>query len=58
MEVTVTDNGPTPARTDTATVTINVNDVNEFDPDLGDQSFNADENVANGTAVGTLPAAR
>jgi len=55
LTVEVTDDG-TPAMSDTATVTINLNDVNEFDPALGDATFSLPENSANGTAVGTLGA--
>ncbi len=50
LTVQVEDNG---ALTDTATVTINLNDVNET-PVLNNQSFAVNENAANGTSVGAL----
>ncbi|HEX7028144.1 MAG TPA: cadherin domain-containing protein, partial [Gammaproteobacteria bacterium] len=40
---------------DTATVTVNVNDVNET-PNINNQTFSINENAANGSAVGTIPA--
>ncbi|HEX5056154.1 MAG TPA: cadherin domain-containing protein [Gammaproteobacteria bacterium] len=41
--------------TDTATVTVNLSNANEA-PVVNDQSFNINENSANGTAVGTVAA--
>ncbi|MBC8876496.1 MAG: cadherin domain-containing protein [Planctomycetes bacterium] len=41
--------------TDTASVTINLNDVNET-PTAGDATFTLDENSANGTTAGTVAA--
>jgi hypothetical protein len=41
--------------TATATVTINLNDLNEA-PVVNNQSFRVDENTANGTSVGTVSA--
>ena len=38
---------------DQATITINLTDVNEA-PEINDQSFNIDENTANGQQIGTL----
>ncbi|MDG2220770.1 MAG: cadherin domain-containing protein [Rubripirellula sp.] len=40
---------------DTATITINVNDLNE-DPTVEDQTFSVAENVPNGTVVGSIEA--
>ena len=40
--------------TDTASVTINLNDLNEA-PTINDAAFNVDENATNGTAVGNVP---
>ncbi|MFZ6026726.1 MAG: cadherin domain-containing protein [Chloroflexota bacterium] len=54
LTVQVTDNG-TPALSDTAAVTINLNDVNES-PTVNPATFSLDENSANGTAVGTVTA--
>ena len=56
LTVQVSDGGPAPARTDTATVTINLTDVNEFAPVLNDATFSVAENSANGTSVGTVTA--
>jgi len=56
LTVEVSDGGPGPARTDTAPVTVNLTDVNEFAPVLDDAAFNISENSANGAAVGTLAA--
>ncbi len=52
LNVTVDDGN---GGTDTATVTINLNDVNDA-PVVNDQSFAVDENSANGTVVGTISA--
>jgi len=52
LTVQVSDGGPGTARTDTATVTINVTDVNEFDPVLSDATFSVAENSVNGTSAG------
>ena len=54
LDVEVTDGG-TPGLTDTATITINVNDLNEV-PVVNDQAFPIDENVGNGTVVGNIAA--
>ena len=54
LTVQVTDSG-TPGLTDTATVTINLNNLNET-PVVNDQSFPVNENAANGTVVGTVAA--
>ena len=56
LTVQVSDSGPGTARTDTAAVTINVTDVNEFDPVLNEATFSIAENSANGTSVGTVSA--
>jgi hypothetical protein len=37
-----------------ATVTVNINDVNDIPPVLNASVFSSDENIANGTNVGTL----
>ena len=50
----VTDTGA-PGLTDTATVTINLNNLNEA-PIVNDQSFSMNENAAKGTVVGTVVA--
>ncbi|HEX2836410.1 MAG TPA: cadherin domain-containing protein [Thermoanaerobaculia bacterium] len=56
LTVEVTDAGaPTPALSGTATITINLTNVNDA-PVVNDQSFNVDENSANGTVVGTVAA--
>ncbi len=52
LTVQVQDNG-TGALTDTAFVTVNLNDINDA-PVVNDQSFAVDENSANGTLVGTV----
>ncbi|NOX45940.1 MAG: T9SS type A sorting domain-containing protein [Chlorobi bacterium] len=54
LMVEVEDNG-TGSLTDQATITINLNDVNES-PDITSASFSINENSANGTAVGTVSA--
>jgi hypothetical protein len=54
LTVEVTDSG-TPGLSDAATVTVNLNDVNEA-PIVNDQSFSIDENATNGMAVGTVAA--
>jgi len=56
LTVQVSDGGPGTVRTDTATVTINVTDVNEFDPVLSDATFSVAENSVNGTSAGTVTA--
>lgn len=50
----VVDDGGTPSRTDEAQVTINLTDVNEFQPTLSDITRTLPENAANGTVVATL----
>jgi VCBS repeat-containing protein len=52
LTVQVTDSG-TPALANSATVTVNVNDVNEA-PVLGGQTFSLNENSAAGTVVGAV----
>jgi methionine-rich copper-binding protein CopC len=52
LTVQVTDAG-TPSLSDTAIVTINLNDLNEA-PTLNDASFSVDENSSVSTVVGTL----
>jgi len=52
LTVQVEDSG---ALTDTAIVTINLNNVNEA-PVVNDQGFSVDENAANGTVVGAVTA--
>ena len=52
LTVEVTDSG-TPSLTDTVTITISLNDLNEV-PTVNDQGFSPDENSANGTVVGTV----
>ncbi len=54
LTVQVDDNG-TPVLNGTATITINLNNVNDA-PVVNDQSFSVDENSANGTVVGTVAA--
>jgi len=54
LTVQVADNG-TPTLSDTATVVIHVNDINET-PVVNDQGFGVDENSANGTVVGSVVA--
>ncbi|MGI6417730.1 MAG: cadherin domain-containing protein [Thermoguttaceae bacterium] len=54
LTVEVTDNG-TPNLSDTATITINLADVNEA-PILADATFSVAENAAVGTPVGTVAA--
>ena len=51
LTVTVTDAG---GLSDSATITINLNDINET-PVINDATFNIDENNTNGTAVGNVP---
>jgi len=53
LAVQVTDDA-TPSLSDTAAVTINLNDLDEA-PLLADATFAVDENAADGTAVGTVP---
>jgi len=55
LTVTVTDNGPDGGLTDTATVTVNVTDVNEA-PVANDATFSIAENVAGGAEVGKYTA--
>ncbi len=52
LDVTVRDVG---LLEDTATITIDINDLNEA-PEIADQMFSLDENVAIGTSVGTVVA--
>lgn len=52
LTVRATDNG-NPARFSEATVTVNINDVNES-PMMFDQAFTVPENAANGTVVGNV----
>ena len=54
LTVEVTDDG-TGALSASATVTININDVNEA-PTIADQAFNIDENSANTTSIGIVTA--
>ena len=54
LEISVTDGG-TPALADTATLTIDLNDLNEA-PSVADQSFSINENSANASVVGTVVA--
>lgn len=54
LEVSVSDGG-TPPLSDSATVTITVNDVNEA-PSVADQGFSIAENSANGSVVGNVVA--
>ncbi|MGI9518285.1 MAG: Ig-like domain-containing protein, partial [Pirellulaceae bacterium] len=54
LTVEVPDSGA-PSMTDTATITINVNDLNET-PTVNDDTFAVDENETNGTLVGTVTA--
>lgn len=56
LTVQVTDSGPVDPRTDTASITINLSDVNEFAPVLNDLTLTIAENSANGTLVGTSTA--
>ncbi|MCU0429182.1 MAG: cadherin domain-containing protein [Cytophagaceae bacterium] len=55
LTVQVTDNGA-PNRNASATITVNVSDVNEANPSISDQSFSVAENSSNGTSVGTVVA--
>ena len=43
-------------RTTTQAITVNVTDLNEFDPVLNDATFSLAENSANNTAIGALTA--
>jgi len=54
LTVSVTDSG-TPSRSDTATVTINLTNINEA-PIVNAQAFTIAENTANGATVGTVAA--
>jgi len=54
LTVQVTDSA-TPPLSDTATITVNVLDVNES-PNVNNQSFSVAENSASGTSVGTVVA--
>ncbi|MCP4963234.1 MAG: hypothetical protein GY925_28695, partial [Actinomycetia bacterium] len=54
LTVEVTDNGPGTPLTDTATITIDVDDVNEFAPVLDDSGLSVTEGSGIGTAVGTM----
>ena len=51
LEVQVTD---ITGLTDTATITISLNDLNDNAPEVDDQDFRLDENAGNGTVVGTV----
>jgi hypothetical protein len=42
------------SRTDTATITIDVNNLNDNDPLINDATVNVDENAANGTSVANI----
>ena len=53
LEVTVVDGG-VPQQSDTANITIDLEDVNDNAPVVADQGFAVDENSDNGTAVGTI----
>ena len=52
LDVLVSDGG-TPALIDTATIAIDVNDLNEL-PVVNDQTFDVDENTVNGSVVGNV----
>ncbi len=54
LTITATDNG-TPAQSGSATVTVNLTNVNEA-PVVTSTTFSLNENSANGTAVGTVSA--
>lgn len=51
--IEVADDG-VPIRSQLATVTIDVRDLNEFPPTVSDQGFAIDENSSNGTVVGKV----
>ncbi|QDT88852.1 LamG-like jellyroll fold domain-containing protein [Gimesia algae] len=51
LEILVTDSA---GATDTATITINLNPLNDNDPVIADQTRTVDENSANGTSVGAV----
>jgi hypothetical protein len=55
LTVTVTDSG-SPGQSDTATVTIDVTDANEFAPVALDAAFSLAENASNGTLLGAVAA--
>lgn len=55
LNVVVTDSG-NPAKSDDAIVTINLTDVNEFEPTISNATFALLENTPNGTVVGTVTA--
>lgn len=55
LTVTVTDNG-SPVKTGSGLVTVFLRDVNKFAPVVTPKQFSIDENLANGTVVGTVPA--
>jgi hypothetical protein len=55
LVVTATDNG-SPERADTATVTIVINDVNEYIPSMEGASFAINENSSVGVVVGSINA--
>lgn len=55
LTVTVTDNSGAGNDTGSATITVNLNNLNEA-PVANDATFALDENSANGTAVGTVTA--
>lgn len=54
LTITVSDDG-TGNLTDTATVTVNLNDINDA-PVASDATFSLDEDAGNGMAIGTAPA--
>ncbi|KAA0139306.1 hypothetical protein FYZ48_11765 [Gimesia chilikensis] len=51
LEILVTDDA---GATDTATITININPLNDNDPVIANQTREVDENAANGTLVGAV----
>ncbi|QDV51131.1 LamG-like jellyroll fold domain-containing protein [Gimesia fumaroli] len=51
LEILVTDSA---GATDTATITIDINPLNDNDPVIADQIRDVDENAANGTSVGAV----
>ena len=55
LEITVTDGG-TPGLSDTAAITVNLNDVNDAPTDISLTNDNVDENSAVDTVVGVLSA--
>ncbi len=55
LTVRVTDNAGTPLSS-SATITVNVTDINDLTPAISGSTFSVNENSANGTAVGTATA--